>query len=261
MATKKKSNKKQKEEGVDRRGFLKSAGYTAAGAAAGAVILESGFLTAGAQEVAVISDPDAAVQTITKFGRTYTVLGGQSGMSARDVIRESEDIIDDYGTCDQMSAEYGDLANSSGRDARLSVDSDKVEKDRAVLENMFSENFTFTDPFGVVGSRETTVESILSGKIRKDSHGYPEETLQIFGNGTAVANGLFSMAGSMKVRYVKSGVVRRRDISGNYRYTSTYLKEADGKWRMTTQQMSLEPSPKLFSHGHPGEADISEDEL
>ncbi len=252
MATKKKS--KEKTKGVNRRGFLKGAGYTAAGAA----IVGSGLIPASGKP-AQTSDPAAAMQqTITRDGRKITVLGGQSGLSAEEVLVVAQELDEFTAECEVMAETYQVIAAEMGADARLSVNADQLQTDRETLERLFSEDYMFTDPFGVVGDRESTIGSILAGKIRKDSFSYPEETMQIFGD-TAVTIGVFEMKGSMKVKYKTSGVVRRRDISGRYRTTHTYTRARRG-WVLASSHMSVEPDPKIFTHGHPGEPDETESE-
>src|SRR5207245_2254473 len=98
--------------------------------------------------------------------------------------------------CMVISAEYNQAAIDTGRDARLAFDAAKVERDQATLESLFADEYTFRDPFGVVGNKQTTITNILAGKIRKDGFGRDgfettEETIQIHGN-TAVSTGVFS---------------------------------------------------------------------
>ncbi len=223
MATKKKS--KEKSDGVNRRGFLKGAGYTAAGAA----IVGSGLIPASGKP-AQTSDPAAARQTITKDGRTITVLGGDSGLSAKEALAAAREIGNTYPTSEVVAAYYQKLADDTGADARLVADAAQLQKDQATLESLISPDYTFTDPFGVARNRDSTIADILAGKVKKSSFEYPEETIQIFGN-TAVTSGVFAMKGSIGPN--------KRDISGRYRTTHTYTK-VKGQWRVASSHMSKE---------------------
>jgi hypothetical protein len=148
--------------------------------------------------------------------------------------------------CTIFALKYNNLAMKTGKDARLSVAKEELQNDRAALEQCFAEEFSFKDPFGVTGNRQATIDNILSGKIRKDAFVTTGETLQIHGD-VIVSTGSFKMKGSMRVKY-PSGAIRRRDISGTYLSTHTYI-ERDGRLQLAASQLTLQPEPKPFIHG------------
>jgi hypothetical protein len=154
--------------------------------------------------------------------------------------------------CVLTSVKYNAVALKTGEDARNSFDKAEVAKDRATLENLFAKEYNFVDPFGVVGTRDSTVEAILSGKVRKDSFRTTAEALQILDKGNViVSTGKFKMKGTVKVRFTASGEIRDRDISGTYLSTHTYVRR-DGRLQLAASQLTLQPIPKVFTHG-PGE--------
>jgi Domain of unknown function (DUF4440) len=174
------------------------------------------------------------------------------GLSATVVraARNAVSIINEE--CGIISMKYNDTAIRTGTDARKAFAKAEVDKDRATLESLFAKEYNFVDPFGVVGTRDSTIEAILSGKIRKDSFRTVAEALQIHDKGsTIVSTGKFNMKGSVKVRFKSTGAVRDRDISGTYLTTHTYVKR-DGRLQLASSQLTLQPSPKEFTHG-PGE--------
>ena len=154
--------------------------------------------------------------------------------------------------CVLTSQKYNTAAIKTGDDARKSFSKDEVARDRAALEELFVKEYNFVDPFGVVGNRNSTIDAILSGKIRKDSFRTTAEALQILdGGNTVVSTGKFNMKGSVEVQFKATGAVRRRDISGNYISTHTYVKR-DGRLQLAASHLTLQPQPKEFTHG-PGE--------
>jgi hypothetical protein len=160
--------------------------------------------------------------------------------------------------CVLLSDKYNQAAIQTGRDARLAFDEAEVASDRKTLESLFADDFNFVDPFGVVGTRKTTIDNILSGKVRKDTFETTAEALQVHGN-TIVSTGLFKLKGSLRVRFTDSGVVRRRDISGDYHSTHTYVKR-DGRLQLAASQLTLQPDPKPFTHGPDEENGVEPEE-
>lgn len=146
--------------------------------------------------------------------------------------------------CVLTSAKYNAVALKTGDDARKAFSKEEVAKDRAALERIFAEDYNFVDPFGVVGTRDSTIEAILSGKIRKDSFRTTAEALQIHDKGnTIVSTGKFNTKAKVKVRFKDSGAVRDRDISGTYLSTHTYVNR-DGRLQLASSHLTLQPDPK-----------------
>jgi hypothetical protein len=169
------------------------------------------------------------------------------GLKASEMQAAVEEVRSLNSRCPFIADKYNTAAISTGKDARQSFPAAEVARDRAELEDLFAPEYRFVDPFGVVGTRETTIENIMSGKIRKDSFLTTAETLQIHGD-TIVSTGTFKMKGSMKVTFIKSGAVRTRDIGGVYQTTHTYVR-TNGKLRLVASQLTKPPEPKTFTHG------------
>jgi hypothetical protein len=175
------------------------------------------------------------------------------GLPARQVEAARSALQSLNAQCIVLSDKYNQASiKADGKDARQLFDEEEVNKDRATLNSLFADEYSFVDPFGLVGNKESTVETILSGKVRKDAFKTAAETLQIHGN-AIVSSGKFSMKGSMKVKFKKSGVTRKRDISGDYNSTHTYV-ERDGRLLLAASHLTKEPS--TLSRGRPGEPDI-----
>jgi hypothetical protein len=69
------------------------------------------------------------------------------------------------------------------------------------------------------------------------------------------------MKGSVSVRYVDTGAVRRRDISGVYHTTHTYVYR-DGRWQLSSSHMTKDATDvsasttKRYTHGPPEEPTV-----
>jgi hypothetical protein len=170
------------------------------------------------------------------------------GASAAAVRTARSAVIDVNRKCILTAAKYNEAALKTGDDARKVFDKAEVEQDRATLESLFTEDYNFVDPFGVVGNRDSTIDAILSGKIRKDSFRTTAEALQIHDSGkTVVSTGKFNMKGKVQVRYKDSGAVRDRDLSGTYLSTHTFVTR-DGRLQLASSHLTQQPSPKEFKH-------------
>jgi hypothetical protein len=159
--------------------------------------------------------------------------------------------------CTLISIRYNQAAIDTGKDARLSVDREQLARDQAELESLFADEFRFVDPFGVVGNKQSTILNILTGKIRRDSFESTDTTLELYGRGTtAISKGTFEMKGSVRVRSIKTQKTNRRDISGVYHTTHTYVFR-DERWQLAASQLTKDPTnidgatTKLFTHGPP----------
>jgi hypothetical protein len=180
----------------------------------------------------------------------------ESDATAAQIRAARQGVTDLNLLCLAISEKYNEAALRTGQDARLSFPPEEVKKDERTLRSLFAKEFRFRDPFGIESDAETTIANILAGKIRKDAFESVADALQVHNRGnTVISSGTFSMKGSMRVRFKRSGVVRKRDISGSYHTTHTYIYR-DGRWQLGASQMIKESDPKEFTHGHPGEEDI-----
>jgi len=186
----------------------------------------------------------------------------RNGLAAEQIEAAQAGIRQLVMDCTLMSVKYNDLVSQTKRDARLALDPAEVERDRAALERLFADEYRFVDPFGVVGTKQSTIENIQMGKIRREGFGKEgfetqADTLEVYGN-TAISKGTFAMRGSVGVRFTESGAVRRRDISGVYHTTHTYIFR-DERWQLAASHVTKDPSNigaadvKRFTHGPPEE--------
>jgi len=199
------------------------------------------------QDRAGLTD-DQVRKTVGEFtvNLATTQDGGLADAYVEDVRAAVRDIVTDVTL---ISAAYNQLALTTDGDARDAANPDELASDREVLEAAFTPNYRLTDPAGTVNNREKTLETILSGKIRKDTFGVGGlETLQeefIVRGQTAVSVGVFRMNATQMAMSVSTGEQRRLRRDGTFRSTHTYVYEND-RWRLAASQLTQVPDDLVF---------------
>jgi hypothetical protein len=148
-----------------------------------------------------------------------------------------------------IAAKYNTIARRTERNITQEVGDEEVARDRAVLEELLAEEYTFLNPFGNIEGRTRTIEVILNGRILYSGYGSGafeaiDETLQIHGD-TAVLISSFRMGGSGQARRLRDNEVYEQRLDGMYRTTHTFIRR-DGRWQYATSQMTLVPEEREF---------------
>ena len=92
--------------------------------------------------------------------------------------------------------------------------------DAATLNRIFAEDFTFTDPWDRVLSKEQWLRDVASGELRVESVESDDFQLRQAGD-TVRVSGLLSL----RARYSKA------NYNGSFRYLGIY-ERVDGEWRL-----------------------------
>ena len=147
--------------------------------------------------------------------------------------------------CTVISANYNQIALETDGNALLAAEPIDLAADRATLQDSFTQDYKFTDSEGNVGNLDKTLETIFSGKIRKESFGRGGfETLDEefhVRKESAISVGVFRMNATQMARNLKTGEVRRLPRVGTFRSTHTYV--FDGKqWRLAASQLTMLPT-------------------
>jgi ketosteroid isomerase-like protein len=101
-----------------------------------------------------------------------------------------------------------------------------VGRDIAILDALVSSGYTHTNPLGEVFSKEQIAGAIQSGTLDVESYDTDDVTVHVFGDAAVVT-------GRAKVK----GRLREQDITGQYRYTRTYVKQGGG-WQVAATQLT-----------------------
>lgn len=100
------------------------------------------------------------------------------------------------------------------------------KKDRATLESMVTDDYTFVSPFGVVLDKAQMIDDLVSGRVDISDYSRNDHRLSVHGD-TAVVTGVVDINVNVK----------GRDHSGQYSDTATYVKGKYG-WQLSASQMT-----------------------
>jgi ketosteroid isomerase-like protein len=96
-----------------------------------------------------------------------------------------------------------------------------VRKDRAAIAGNMSETFEQIGSDGRVAGKQAFLEAIVSDKLEIAPYTVQEFRVRWYGD-TALVSGRTDMHGSWDGKPFRS----------HYRFTDTYVREADGRWRV-----------------------------
>jgi ketosteroid isomerase-like protein len=100
-----------------------------------------------------------------------------------------------------------------------------VRKDREAIAANMSDSFMQIGSDGRAGDKAEFIEGILSDKLVIEPYTVEEFRVRFYGN-TALITGRTDMHGSWEGKPFRS----------HYRFTDTYVREADGHWRVVNVQ-------------------------
>jgi ketosteroid isomerase-like protein len=106
-----------------------------------------------------------------------------------------------------------------------------IKGDAAVFEKYIADNGSFTDPGGTFMNKAQTIALIKSGDLKFESSKIDDMKVNVFGK-TAIVT----------YRTTDKGTFKGRDISGQARWTETFIK-MKGKWMMVASQGTPIMSP------------------
>ncbi len=104
------------------------------------------------------------------------------------------------------------------------IEEASVRMDKAALERLLADDFTFANSVGVASVKRQHIEAFAPDRFKLDSVVTDEEKVRIYGN-TAV------VTGSSQIKAQVGG----RDISGRVRSLMVLVKRG-GRWQLVAQQ-------------------------
>jgi ketosteroid isomerase-like protein len=102
-----------------------------------------------------------------------------------------------------------------------------LKADIPALDAMLAEDYTAITSDGALQSKEQTLESLRSGATRFTSITVSDRKVRFYGTTALVT-----------CKAVMSGVHAGADISGSYRYTRVYVRNAHGEWKIVSFEVS-----------------------
>ena len=106
-----------------------------------------------------------------------------------------------------------------------------IQRDIPALEKLYATEYRFTDPFGVMNTREQDIASANSGDFVLTAFEISDVKVSVYGK-VAVMTGLNRSQASFK----------GMDASGEYRFTDVFVKR-DGRWQVVTSHLTRVAPP------------------
>lgn len=167
-------------------------------------------------------------RAIAKDGRTMTIT--TKGTNAKGLAYEDVEVFEKIGR-QPTAASAARGVSTTGRDlARLENDWAVAvqRRDGAFLEQLYADDYLFTDQDGVVWTKAQDIGNATSGALRFDAFRLEDLKVHPLGEVAAVVTGANTIKASFK----------GKDISGTYRFSDTFVKR-DGRWQVVATQSTL----------------------
>jgi ketosteroid isomerase-like protein len=107
------------------------------------------------------------------------------------------------------------------------------KNDATAPTRILAEDFTFTNPFGEVMTKEQRIGEIKPGGIQFDSYAVDDVKVRVYGDTAVVTN-----------RTTLSGKRGDQAITGQYRATSVFVKKG-GNWQVVASQSTRIPEKPM----------------
>lgn len=100
------------------------------------------------------------------------------------------------------------------------------------LESLLAPDYTAITATGMLQSKEQTLDSLRNGSVRFSSIEVTDRKVRFYGH-TALVTSMATV----------TGTTPEGDLSGNFRYTRVYVRDAHGNWRIVSFEVSpIRPS-------------------
>jgi ketosteroid isomerase-like protein len=97
----------------------------------------------------------------------------------------------------------------------------------AAMEGLLADDYMAITPTGILQSKEQELASLRSGTVRFNSLDVSDRKIRVYGT-TALVTSRADVAGTGP----------EGDMSGSYRYTRVYVRDARGLWRIVSFEAS-----------------------
>lgn len=97
----------------------------------------------------------------------------------------------------------------------------------SAMDSLLADDYMAITASGTLETKEKTLANLRAGLIHFSSIDFSERKLRFYGTTALVTS-----------RAEVTGVTANRDISGSYRYTHVYARDAQGKWKIVSFEAS-----------------------
>lgn len=102
-----------------------------------------------------------------------------------------------------------------------------VQGNTAAMDSLLADDFMAITPSGTLQTKEQTLASLRSGQLHITAMIFSDRKVRFYGT-TALVTSLAEV----------SGTNAEGDITGDYRYTHVYARDAKGKWKIVSFEAS-----------------------
>ena len=95
------------------------------------------------------------------------------------------------------------------------------------MDSLLADDYMAITASGTLETKEKTLANLRAGLMRFNSIDFSERKLRFYGTTALVTS-----------RAEVSGMTANRDITGSYRYTHVYARDAQGKWKIVSFEAS-----------------------
>jgi ketosteroid isomerase-like protein len=107
-----------------------------------------------------------------------------------------------------------------------------VKGNTDALANLLSDDYTAITAMGVIQTKEETLASVRSGALQITSMNTSDRKIRLYG-GTAVVTSVAEV----------NGTHNDQEMTGRYRYTRVYARNASGQWKIVSFEASRIQEP------------------
>jgi ketosteroid isomerase-like protein len=102
-----------------------------------------------------------------------------------------------------------------------------LKSNTTVMENLLADDYMAITASGMLQTKEQALASLRAGRIHFTTLDISDRKVRFYGT-TALVTSLASVAGT----------TGEGDVSGSYRYTRVYVKDAQGAWKIVSFEVS-----------------------
>lgn len=108
-----------------------------------------------------------------------------------------------------------------------------LKQDAAALSSMLADDYMGITASGLLRTKEQTIANLHAGKVQFTSLEISDRKVRIYGK-TALVTSLAAVQGTNA----------DADVTGSYRYTHVYVRDAQGVWRIVSFEASRIREPR-----------------
>ena len=143
-----------------------------------------------------------------------------------------------------LQAPITEMPKGEKHESRMAIDQleDKwrdaiVKSDVATMASLLADDYTGITAFGTLQSKEETLASLSSGRLHLTTLELTDRKVRFYGTTALVTS-----------TAMVQGATPDGNVTGNYRYSHVYVKDAQGDWKIVNFEASRVGRPHPHRH-------------